>query len=414
MKRLSLLPVLLASSIFFFSGCGGGSTESTTNIPGVTDSTIVVGTWGPLTGPAALWGGVSKGIDAYLKMINDEGGINGRRFKLILKDDAYDPSKTVPVVREMVEKDEVFAFVGGIGTANGLAVMDYIGENEIPWIAPISGSAAWAYPPKENVFSIYTLYFDEAEAQVMYALDSLRASKIAIIYQNDDFGKSGLVAARYNLSKKDLSLAAEVSVEITDTDLSTHAARLQESGAEIVLLWTAPRQAAIILGTTAAMGYQPQWITSTVLSDMQLMYDITKGAWQGVISAYFQGLPLATDYNNPTVAKYRDAMKKYYPDERWSVFPMAGFFYADPLVEAIRRAGDDLSREHLIRTLEGFNNIHVFNDSGPSVSFGPGQRQGLRGCIFFRCLGPEQAEILTGTITPTSDPNELLRMLHEN
>ncbi|HMQ07475.1 MAG TPA: ABC transporter substrate-binding protein, partial [Saprospiraceae bacterium] len=130
------------------SGPDGDST-------GVTDDEIVIGSWGPMTGPAALWGNVVKGIDSYFKLINDEGGIHGRKIKFIYKDDAYDPSKTVPAVRELVQRDEVFAVVGGIGTATNMAVKDFLSENGIPWITPMSGAAAFTHPPSDNIYSVF-------------------------------------------------------------------------------------------------------------------------------------------------------------------------------------------------------------------------------------------------------------------
>ena len=177
-------------------------------------------------------------MDAYFKMINEEGGINGRTINFVMKDDAYDPSRTVPAVRELVQRNEVFAFVGGIGTAPCMSVLDYIVEENIPWISPITGATHWSIPLKPNVFSVLPYYIDEGVIQAKYAIDSLGASKIGIIYQNDDVGKSALVGAKSVLNEKNMDFVSEVPVEVTDSDLTSHIARLKESGAEVVLLWT--------------------------------------------------------------------------------------------------------------------------------------------------------------------------------
>jgi branched-chain amino acid transport system substrate-binding protein len=401
----AVFPLSLSLSL---SSCGGPAGEAALS-PGVTDSTVVVGAWAPLTGPAALWGGVAQGMDAYFKMINEEGGVHGRKIQFIFKDDAYDPSKTVPAVRELVQRDEIFAVVGGIGTATGMAVKDFLLENEVPWIFPLSGSHTWAYPPERLIFSMFPLYFDEAQIQVAYSADSLNFSKFAIIYQNDDFGKSGLVAAEQAIKQRGLELLAKAPVELTDTDLSSHAARLQQSGAEVVLLWVTPRHAAIIMGATAVMGYRPQWMASLVLSDMPLMYDLTKGAWQGVIFTSVGDQP--TDTTNATINKYRAALKKYYPDARWGNFPYVGFLFGEPFVAALEKTGRELTREKLIETLE---NTPSFQGSGPPMSFGPGKRQGLRSVYLTKCLGPTEYEVLTGYIESEADPSQLVGDLTKN
>ncbi|MDX1667297.1 MAG: ABC transporter substrate-binding protein, partial [Saprospiraceae bacterium] len=396
---------VLLTPILFLSRCAQPA-EDTEQVPGVTDSTILIGTWGPLTGPAALWGNICKGMDAYFKMINDEGGIAGRKIELIIKDDAYDPSRTVPAVREMAQRDEVFAFVGGLGTAPGMAVMDFIVENDIPWISPISGSHQWAFPPKENIFALYPLYFDEAQMHVDYAVGELGAEKIAIIYQNDDFGKSGLVATQYALEQREQSLVAEVSVEVTDTDLGSHAARLQDAGAEVVLLWVTPRQGAIIMGATRVVGYQPQWIASTVLSDMPLMHDITRGAWEGVIFTYFGQMP--QDTSGTEVNRYRAAFNKYYPDVRWGSFPYVGYFFSEPFVEALRRAGEDLNRASLLQAMESLDG---WEGTGPPISFGPESRLGLRSAYLVKCLSATDYEKVTDLVRIETEVEKLVERL---
>ena len=334
-------------SILIWS-CGGNNTSTTTesdtgNTTGTTDTEIKIGSFGPLTGPAALWGNIMKGMDAYFKMINEEGGINGRQITFIMKDDAYDPSRTVPGVRSLVQRDEVFAFVGGIGTAPCMSVMDYIVEENIPWISPITGATHWSIPLKNNIFSVLPYYIDEAIIQTQYAIEKLGAQKIGIIYQNDDVGKSALVGARSVLKTKGMDFVAEVPVEITDTDLNSHIARLKDSGADVVLLWTLPRQGVITVTSANVIGYKPQWIASFILSDMALMHDLTKGAWKGVIFGTFATPPY--DYTNKKIVKYKAALAKYYPDVRWGVFSFAGFMYGEPFIEGLKRCGKDLTRK---------------------------------------------------------------------
>jgi len=181
-------------------------------VRGVTDDAIVIGTWAHLTGPAALWGSVGRGAEAYFAMVNEEGGIHGRRIELVIRDDAYQPARTLAAVREMVERDQVFAFVGGVGTATGGAVLDYIVENEVVWVSPASGATYWAYPPRRNVFAQNTPTFDEAAVLAHYVVEELGVRDVAVVYQNDDFGKSGLIGARLALEEHGVSLREALPV----------------------------------------------------------------------------------------------------------------------------------------------------------------------------------------------------------
>ncbi len=374
---------------------------------GVTDTEIVIGQWGPQTGPAALWGAVARGTDAYFKMINEEGGINGRKIRYIYRDDAYQPAKTKAVVKEMVENEGVFAFVGGVGTAPGMAVKDYLIQNQVPWVGPASGSSHWAYPPNKYIFSVYPLYFDEAAVLVDYAVNTLKKTKIAMIYQNDDYGKGGLVGAKMALEKHGLDFVATATTQIMDTDLSSHILKLKEAGAEVVIMYLLPKQAAISLGTAAKLGFKPQWMTTSTLSDMGLMHNITKGLWEGVIFANFAEMP---DSDHPLMKKYREAAKKYAPDERWGVFFAAGFLFAEPMVEGLKRAGKDLTVESFIEAMES---IKDFKGIGPTITFGPNQRQGTRSVFLSQCVSATEAKQLTDWMTSDIDVEEAIRRMKE-
>ncbi|MBF0551321.1 MAG: ABC transporter substrate-binding protein [Deltaproteobacteria bacterium] len=360
---------------------------------GVTDKEIRIGQWGPQTGPAALWGAVARGTDCYFKMLNDEGGINGRQLKLYLRDDGYQPPRTKAAVKELVDQVGVFAFVGGVGTACGMAVKDFLAENKIPWIGPSTGSTNWTSPPSKYLFALYPNYVDEAAILTHYAVETMKKNKLAIFYQNDDYGKEGLKGVKAQLKKYNLDLLAEVPVEVMETDLSSHCLKLKESGADTVILWVLPKHAAMMLGASAKLGYKPQFMSSSTLSDAPMMNQITKGLWTGVIFTNF-GLPPSS--KNPLMVKYHAAQQKYAPSERWGVFFYAGFLFAEPLVEAIKKCGRDVTRENLISKLETLNKFEGI--SGP-ITFSPTRRQGLRSVFLGKCLPDSQVEVLSGWIT---------------
>ncbi len=374
-------------------------------VRGVTDDTIVIGTWSPLTGPAALWGAVGRGARTYFDMINEEGGIHGRKIEFILKDDAFQPSRTVAAVREMVERDRVFAVVAGVGTASTRAVLDYLTEHEVVMVSPATGATFWAYPTRKYVFAQYTPYLDEAAVLVDYAVNELGKTKIAVIYQNDDFGGSGLVGARLALEKYGLSIVEAVSVEVPDTDLNSHAVRLREAGADAGIMWLTPRHATIIVGAIGRLGYEPQWLVSSVLSDTELLYDLTEGGWAGVI---FAAIGQLANSDHPLTTKYREAAARLAPDERPSEFLFAGFRYSEPLVEGLRRAGRDLTTESLIEALE---TLDGWEGSGPPITYGPDQRQGTRAMFLARTVEGGTAVKLTDWIESGIDIEAAIREL---
>ena len=360
-------------------GLAGGALAAGTR--GVTDTTIKIGQWGPQTGPAALWGAVARGTGCYLEMLNAEGGINGRKFEYFLRDDGYQPNRTKAIVKELLDNVGVFGFAGGVGTSPGMAVMGDLVKNDVPWVGASTGSTHWAFPPKKTVFAVYPNYPDEAAILTNYILFTLKKDKIAFFYQNDDYGKEGLKGALNELKAHGKALVAEVPVEVTDTDLASHVMKMKGSGAEVVIMWVLPKHAAIVLGTAAKLGYKPQWVTSSTLSDAPLMYKITKGLWNGVIFGNFAELP---DSDNPLMVKYRAAFDKFADkkSDHWGVFFYAGFGFAEPMVEGIRRAGKDLTVDSFVKsmeTLKGFKGIMG------KITYAPGERQGMREVFLAKC-----------------------------
>jgi len=353
-------------------------------VPGVSDTEIVIGTTSPQTGPAALWGSVARGTACYFDMINEAGGINGRKLKLEIRDDGYQPARTVAATKELVEQVGVFAMTGGIGTATGLAVKDYLAEKKVPWVGQGTGSTKMTDPMAHNLFAMFPTYNDEAHLLVKYITENLKKKKIAFFYQNDDYGKEALEGARKALEAKKLKLAAEVSVEVTDTDLASHVMKLKKAKPQVVILWLMPKHAAITMGTAAKLKFKPQWITGSTLSDAAFMHKITKGAWEGVHFDSFFELP---DSEHPLIAKYKAAYDKFAlkrnDKELWSTFFIAGFLFAEPLVEAIKNAGPELTREKVIAELEKLDKWGGGLHS--AVTFGKDNRRGVRSVYLAKC-----------------------------
>ena len=340
-------------------------------VRGVTDTEILVGQWGPQTGPAAPWGAVARGTDLLCKIINEEGGIHGRKIKYFLRDDSYQPAKTKAIAKEFVEQIGVFGVLSGVGVATGMTARDYLMENKVIWVGPASGVYEWIHPIQKYLFAVYPLYDDEAFNMTGYLYEKLGFKKIAMFYQNDDYGKQGMMGVERYLLRKNIKLVEKITAEVTDRDLSTHALKLKNSGAEAVIMWTNPQGAALLLAETAKIGFKPQWATSNSLSDSALMMQITRGLWVGMITSFFGELP---DSNHPLMVKYRDWHKKLTPQERWGVFYYAGIIFAEPFIEGLRRAGRDLTPDTFVKAMETMKD---YQGIGPPVTFaGKKDRQG--------------------------------------
>ena len=379
-KNLVLIGLLTAMVVFI------AAPASAQKVRGVTDTEILIGQWGPQTGPAAPWGAVARGTDLLVKIINEEGGIHGRKFKYYLRDDSYQPAKTKAIAKEFVEQIGVFAVVGGVGVATGMTARDYLMENKVPFCGPVTGVYEWITPIQKYLFAIYPLYDDEAFNLTGYLYEKLGFKKIAMFYQNDDYGKQGVMGVERYLLRHKIKLVEKVSAEVTDRDLSTHALKLKNSGADAVIMWTMPTHGALILAETAKIGFKPQWATSNTLSDSALMMQITKGLWVGMINSFWSELP---DSTHPLMVKYREWHKKLAPQERWGVFYYAGIIFAEPFFEGVRRAGRNLTSETRISAMETLKN---WQGIGPPITYGkpknPMDRQGGRH-VFYGKVKPD-------------------------
>ncbi len=356
---------------------------SAQKVRGVTDTEILIGQTGPQTGPAAAWGAVARGSGLFFKGLNDEGGIHGRKIKYFLRDDSYQPAKTKAIGIELVEQVGVFGMVGCVGVGPGMSVRDYYTENKVLMVSfGCSGVTNWIQPFNRYIFPIYPLYIDEAYALTRYFFEQLKITKVAVFYQNDDYGKQGLEGVERYEKEKGLKLATSVSAEVTDRDLSSHALKLKDSGAEAVIMWAMPTHGALLLAECAKIGFKPQWGTSSTLSDGALMLQITKGLWAGMIHSFFGELP---DSDHPLMVKYRAWHKKYEPDERWGVFYWAGMAFAEPLAEGLKRAGKNVTPDTFIKAME---TLRDWRGTGSPITFTPTDHQGAK-YIYFVQVQPD-------------------------
>jgi ABC-type branched-subunit amino acid transport system substrate-binding protein len=354
-----------------------------TRAPGVTDTEVVIGVTTPLSGPAAAWGNTGVGIEAWSRHVNDQGGVNGRKIKVTMKDDGYNPGRAVANLKEL--KDSVFINVGLLGSAVLNAAKDDVAEYRLPVINPYGNPAIWAKQPREKlrgVFVNYPDYADEGDFLVTYAVSKLDVKKVAVFYQNDDYGKGGLEgvtrAIKGPLAGKG-AVAGTVSYELSDRELGTHALKLKESGADAVIMYATPTHGANIVKEMAKVGYRPKLVGSFPLGDHLIMFRLAGELWEG---AYFAGLSASS--TDPAGKAISDIITKIEPKlvgkENTG---LNGAVAAILAVEGLKRAGKNLTRESYIEAMEGIKDFNSMGLTGP-ITFGPNRRHGLNSVRLLR------------------------------
>jgi len=348
-------------------------------VPGVTDTEVVIGITNPLSGPAALWGVTAQGAKAWADYINDKGGVNGRKIKVILKDDGYNPARAMANLTEM--KGQVFAVCALLGTAIINATKDFFPDNKIPLINAYADVRIWAKYPKDKlryVFIGYPDYENEAEYLTTYAVKNLGAKKIALFYQNDDYGKMAMEGVNLGLKKLpgQASLVGTVPFEVTERALATQAQKLKETGADTLILYPTPTHGALILKEMAKLGYKPKVLVCFTLGD-PIMFNVAGAeVWEGVYPASpaNSGVP-----GEKEVDRVIEILKKYDPKlagkEYLAVFGATSMMY---MVEGLRNAGRNLTPETMIKGMEMIKNWKPEGIGAP-VTFSPDRHHGVNG-----------------------------------
>ncbi|MFN2548289.1 MAG: ABC transporter substrate-binding protein [Myxococcales bacterium] len=362
--------------------------------PGVTDTEVVLGISAPLSGPAAAWGSISMAAEAWAKHVNAAGGVNGRKLRVIVKDDAYNPGQAVANVNEM--KDSVFALVLLLGTAVLNANKDTLAEAGLPTVWPLGNPQVFAAQPKDKlkpVFMAYPDYADEAQFLVAQAAKLEQTKKLAVFFQNDDYGKGGREGARAGAKKAGVEIAAEVPYEVADRELGTHALKLKESGADTVLLYSTATHGAGIVKEMAKVGYRPKIFASFTLGDRSVMYRLLGDLWEGAYYDVNEKPPGDPDADK-IIAQLLQEEPKLKGRESFGLIGVTGMAVA---VEGLKRAGRDLTREKFIAALETLNNYQPENLTAP-IHWSAKQRHGLNTVRLMRAKKAADA-----SFTPVSD-----------
>jgi branched-chain amino acid transport system substrate-binding protein len=342
----------------------GSATAQKGYAPGVSDNEIKIGQTMPYSGPASAWGAVGRAELAYIKMINDQGGINGRKINLISLDDAYSPPKTVEQTRKLVEQEGVAFVFGGLGTAANLAVRRYLNDRQVPQLFLLSGSGQFN-DPEHFPWSIGILptYLVDGQTHARYILAHRPNAKIAILYQNDDYGKAHVKGLKDGLGEraKDL-VVSELSYEVSDPTIDSQMVSLKASGANTLYIAAGPKFAAQAIRKANELIWKPlQFLTYTSQSIAAVLEPAGLENAIGIISASYGKDPTDPRWkDDPDMKEYFDWVQKYSPNSNVSdTYVAAGYQYAAALVLLLRQCGDDLSRENVMRRATSLHDFAI-------------------------------------------------------
>ena len=344
--------LIAAVAVMAVATIGDASAAEKKYGPGVSDTEIKIGQTVPYSGPASAFSSYGRVMTGYFKMVNEAGGINGRKINLISLDNAFSPPKAIEQTRKLVEDDGVLADVGTVGTTPNVAIQKYLNGAKVPHIFVSAGGRRFADPQNFPwTVPMYPGFEMEGKTFGQYILKHRPAARIAVLYQNDDYGKDFLVGLKAALGDK-IKIVAEVAYEITEPTIDSQIVRLKDSGADTLLYFSTPKFTAQGLRKVKETGWTPlQFLASPTNSVKTVLEPAGFENAQGIMTTQFTkqaGDPAWAD--DPEVKEYVEFMKKWVPNDNPGDFvALSGYINVQGIVQAITKCGDDLTRENLLK-----------------------------------------------------------------
>jgi branched-chain amino acid transport system substrate-binding protein len=332
--------------------------------PGASDTEIKLGQTMPYSGPASAYGSLGRTMVAYFRMINDQGGVNGRRINLISLDDGYSPAKTLEATRRLVEQDEVLLITGSVGTPTNSAIHTYMNQKKVPHIFINTGAGKWN-DPKNFPWTMgwAPTYPLEGRVFVEHILRTKPNAKIGILFQNDDFGKDYVRGVRERLGDKGKSMiVAEVSYEVTDPTVDTQVLTLKASGADVLINAASPKFAAQAIRRVAESGWKPvQYITTVSTTIGSVLQPAGLDRSTGLITTQYMKDPTDKQWDaDPAIVNYKAFMRKYCTNcDVADPLNLQAYAVAQTMAHVLRTAGDNLTRENILRIASNLKDVKV-------------------------------------------------------
>ncbi|MFY0634275.1 MAG: ABC transporter substrate-binding protein [Vannielia sp.] len=343
--------------------------------PGIDleNKVVTIGAYTPITGPVPFYATLTHASEAYFKRLNDSGEVDGWTFNFITKDDGYDPARSVAVARTLVEDDGIFALAAPLGTATNVAVIPYANEAGIPIIGPVGGASVFFEEP--NVFPLLPDYGWSAASSVDYAVKDLGLTKVALLWENDELGKSAKRGFDLYMADAGIEPVESVPFDVKTTSFSAHIRRVQNSGAEAVVLFGSNANLAAALKAADLQGVDVQWFAPFFTADpstLKLAGDLLEGV-------HFSSWLLPVSSDDPNIVAYRDAIDTYYPNDPKGVLGLNGWSNAALFhkgFEMLLESGKDLTRANLVEVMNGMSDAALGGARG--VTFSADDHRGTR------------------------------------
>jgi branched-chain amino acid transport system substrate-binding protein len=347
--------------------------------PGVTADTIRLGTFCDLSGPNAGIGLAAwRGYSTYYEQVNRFGGVHGRMIELIVEDDGFDPTRTKLAVLKLLHQDKVFAIVSPLGTPTNLAVMDYMLEKEVPVISPHSGLSVWSNPLKRTYFALQPSYRVEGRILAQYGSSEIKPKRVAILAVDDEYGREEAAAFTAELARAGIEPVLSLGASLREGGAAAWVRQLQAAQPDLVLLSTYVKPAADVLRASHELGFHPTWLGGYVLSGPDLIRLAGAEATEGLLCASYATGPRS----HRGERLFQLLMSRRYGEHNPGTHSRIGYAAAQLVVEGLKRAGQDLTREGFIRALES---IQTWTGGlVPPISYSADDHRGLTALSMLR------------------------------
>jgi len=322
--------------------------------PGVTDTEIKIGTTTPYSGPASAYSAGAVSATAFFAMINEKGGVNGRKINYVSLDDAYSPPKTVEQIRRLIESEEVLFLVNPVGTASNMAVVKYINQKRVPHLFVGSGATVFNDPEHYPWTMSWTPHYaSEGEIYAKYILSTKPDARIGILWQNDDLGRDYLLGFKRGLGEKAATMiVASLTYNTTDPTVDSQVVSLKAAGANVLLMATIPKFSAQAIRKAYDIDWHPQEIVVSIGSSIAgAIRPAGFEAAKGVISAAYQKDPADPQWrDDPEMEAWNAWMDKYNPHvDKSDYYAPYGYNIGNAVVQLLKQCGDDLTRENIMK-----------------------------------------------------------------